>query len=200
MPVVAARFYTRNVQSLAGRVKAMRSLVLSGLRDPEMRRVALAVAAGDTWTLRDFASRHGYRPLDLAGLRSCAARDDLCELGNFFNFVRDNVRYTGDITGIDTYTGARTTIFKMRAGDCDDHFIAHATLAGHNGFGVIARCVAARGVVDASGRPVIGHIYALGLVEKFNPTRGVALDTTLPGSAALGTEPDHVERRDFRVL
>lgn len=189
-------FSVHHVNSLRDRVRVISKQIGYGIRDPEMRRVSLAVSAGDTWTLRDFATRHGYRPLDLGGLRGCAARDDACELTNMFEFIRRNVRYTGDIAGLDTYVTARKTIFELRGGDCDDHTIALSTLGAHNGFSMLARAVAPTGSVDKRGRPVIGHVYAVALVPKMSPGAGTAMDTTLP-RGFLGLEPRSAEQVDF---
>ena len=124
-----------------------------------MRQVSLAVAGGDKWTINDFTRRNGYKSMNLAGLREAEARDDEGELNNIYRFYKDNVRYTGDITGVDTYTLARRTLFEMHGGDCDDALVAIGTMLGHNGFGVIARCIAQKGVRDLRGGPIVGHIY-----------------------------------------
>jgi hypothetical protein len=190
---------TRHIPTLGGRVKAMRKLIASGLRDPDMRQVSLAVASGDRWTINDFTRRHGYKPMQLGGLREVEARDDIGELSNIYRFYKDNVRYSGDITGVDTYTLARRTIFEMHNGDCDDGMVGVGTMLGHNGFGVIARCIAQKGVRDMKGRAVIGHIYPVSLIPKFTPQAGVALDATLP-LGDLGSEVEADRVVDYRLF
>ena len=177
----------------------MRKLIASGLRDPDMRQASLAVAGGDKWTINDFTRRHGYKTMNLNGLREVEARDDIGELRNVYRFTKDNVRYSGDITGVDTYTLARRTLFEMHNGDCDDSLVSIGTMLGHNGFGVVARCIAQKGVRDMKGRPVIGHIYALALIPKFAPQAGIALDATLP-LGDLGTEVEADRVVDYRLF
>ena len=190
---------TEHAPTLDSRVKRIRKLIANGLRDPEMRQVGLAVSAGDTWTLRNFAAKHNYRPLNLGGLREVQARDEPGELRNIYRFYKDNVRYVGDITGVDTFTSGRHTMFTMRAGDCDDECIAIGTLLAENGFGMIARAIAETGVRDAKGRPQIGHIYPVSLVPKFRPSAGIALDATLP-YGDIGTEANADRVVDYRLF
>lgn len=66
---------------------------VGGLKDPRMRQIGLEVTSG------------------------CPARDDLCELNAIFDFVKRNVRYTGDITDKDTFQTAWRTM-QMAGGDC----------------------------------------------------------------------------------
>lgn len=111
-----------SVRTLGDRVKVLRRLVwfgaaafnpkvppLGGLRDPQMRRIGLAVT------------------------QHCPPRNDLCELKGVFDFVVKNVRYTGDIAYKDTFQSALRTL-QMHAGDCDDASILNAVLAMENGF------------------------------------------------------------------
>ena len=179
-------------------MRLMKKMIAVGLRDPDMRKVALAVAAGDEWTLDQFVAENGYHALTHDPLSQCGSKNEECELENIYRFVKGNIRYTGDISGVDTYVSARRSIFEFRGGDCDDATVALATLLVQNGYSVVARLVAGRGQVDRLGRPVISHIYAVALVPKFSPKTGVALDTTL-GDGQLGTEPDRIAQIDFRL-
>lgn len=85
-----------SVHTLEDRVKILRGLVNSpegGIRNPLMRQIGLNV------------------------VEHCVARNDLCELKAIFDFIVNHIRYTGDITGIDTFqTGLRTLQFG--GGDC----------------------------------------------------------------------------------
>jgi len=113
MPAPVLR--SHNATSLKDRVQILRSLVWGrqtpqgSLRDPLMRRIALAVT------------------------RNCPARDDTCELQAIYDFVVMNVRYTGDVVFKDTFQSALRTM-QFGGGDCDDHSILAATLAMANGF------------------------------------------------------------------
>lgn len=109
-----ARFALRDVRNLEDRVQAMIDLVWEGLKDPEMRKLALQIT------------------------RRCEARDDLCELKAIFDFNQSRIRYTGDIAGLDTFSTWRRAL-DFGGEDCDGHSIANATAAGHNGFGCVFR-------------------------------------------------------------
>jgi len=78
--------------------------------------------------------------------------------------------------------------------NCDDNAILSATLLTLNGIDAEFR------VVDADPSPLAetwSHIYAIANLPKGNPTRKVALDTTLPGSENFGREPPWGKKRDF---
>jgi hypothetical protein len=94
------------VRTLEDRVRLLQKLVLYGsqafdkssppfgsIRDPEMRRIGLAVT------------------------EVCKARDDRCELMAIYDFVKRNIRYTGDVTNKDTFQSAWVTM-QMGGGDC----------------------------------------------------------------------------------
>jgi len=66
---------------------------VGGLKDPRMRQIGLEVTRG------------------------CPARNDTCELNAIYEFVKQNVRYTGDITDKDTFQTAWRTL-QMAGGDC----------------------------------------------------------------------------------
>lgn len=85
-----------SVHTLEDRIKILRQLVWSpngGARDPLLRNLGLQVT------------------------RHCPARDDMCELRAIFDFITKNVRYTGDITGKDTFQTAFRTL-QFGGGDC----------------------------------------------------------------------------------
>ena len=94
------------VRTLEDRVKLLQKLVLYGaqafdksspplgsIRDPEMRRIGIAVT------------------------EVCKARDDKCELMAIYDFVKRNIRYTGDVTNKDTFQSAWVTM-QIAGGDC----------------------------------------------------------------------------------
>lgn len=64
-----------------------------GLRDPRMRQLGLRVTS------------------------QCTARDDMCELNAIHEFVKRNVRYTGDIAMKDLFQSAWRTL-QYGGGDC----------------------------------------------------------------------------------
>lgn len=163
------RFGMRSVETLGDRIALLREQVEHGLRDPEMRKLALEIAS------------------------RCQARDDLCELEAIYRFNQERLRYTGDIASMDTFQTWRASL-EFGGGDCDDHLVANATAAAHNGFTSIAR------VTTAGDSPE--HIYVVTAYPKLGPWngRGIALDTTLPGGR-LGDEPPNIRRYwDFPLV
>jgi len=169
-----------NVSTLNDRVVLLRRLVwqgenafdsksppVGGLRDPRMRQIGLAVT------------------------QVCRARDDRCELAAIFEFVKTNIRYTGDITQKDTFQSAWRTL-QLGGGDCDDHAVVNAVLAMENGFETRFRITSNTGATW-------DHIYCLAAVPKVAPRKWIALDTTLPGTNKFGVEPPRAKYQDFPV-
>ena len=83
----------REVATLEGRIRILEDFVRKGIRNPLVRAVALEVVS------------------------QCPARNDWCEIGQIFYFIKRNVRYTQDIFGIDTYQHPARTL-QWRGGDC----------------------------------------------------------------------------------
>jgi hypothetical protein len=89
--------------SIEERLASIQKLVYKSVQDPQMRKIALQVT------------------------QHCAERDGTCEARAVYKFVKDNVRYTGDVApiafpdgsvdGIDLYQSARRTL-EMGGGDC----------------------------------------------------------------------------------
>jgi hypothetical protein len=85
------------------RLASIQTLVHKSVQDPEMRKLALKITA------------------------NCPERDGECEAKAIYTYVKNNVRYTGDIApikfpngeveGIDLYQSARRTL-EMKGGDC----------------------------------------------------------------------------------
>ena len=114
---VARLAAVHNVKSLDARLALMRQMHELGLRDPEVRGLALRI------------------------VRECPERDDACELRALFNWYKTNIRYSGDPEGRDTYASPRRTLLEWKAADCDDAVVSLGCLVRHNGFKVGARVV-----------------------------------------------------------
>jgi hypothetical protein len=168
------------VHSLDDRVRILRRLVwlgdrafgrgrnpIGGLQDPRMRQIGLAVTQG------------------------CRARNDMCELAAIFQFVQENVRYTGDIVNKDTFATAYRTL-QLGGEDCDGHAVLNSVLAGENGFQTKFRITSNTGATW-------DHIFCMAGVPKHSPTRWIALDTTLPGANKFGVQPPMAKYKDFEV-
>lgn len=150
------------------RVATIQDLVWKGVQDGQMRKLALQIT------------------------KHCPERDGLCEAKSIYNYVKDRVRYTGDVApvamgaggpveGIDYFQLGKRTL-EVEGGDCDDQSILVATLLAHNGITPRLRVTAS----TRNGEDE--HIYPLAGLDKNNPTRWVALDTTLPGKDKFGVE------------
>lgn len=83
----------REVATLEGRIKILEDFVRKGVRNPLVRAVSLEVVS------------------------QCPARNDWCEIGQLYYFIKQNVRYTQDIFGIDTYQHPARTL-QWKGGDC----------------------------------------------------------------------------------
>ena len=95
------------VHTLEDRVKVLRDLVWGRIIDPRTGK------PDPTGSLRDPLMRR----IGLLVTQHCPPRNDLCELKAVFDFVAQNVRYTGDIAGKDTFQSALRTL-QFGGGDC----------------------------------------------------------------------------------
>lgn len=158
---------------IEARVAQIQKLIHASIQDPEMRRLALSITRG------------------------CPERDKMCEARAVYHYVKQNVRYTGDVgaiqhpdgivEGVDLYQSARRTLIDMRGGDCDDQSIAVSTLLALNGIDPTLRIVKSWGAEDWE------HIFPGFFVGR----KFIALDTTLPGDQSFGVEPRYFRKVDF---
>lgn len=174
-----ATLRSHSVSTLEDRVRLIRKLIWWGDAAFDPR-----IAPTDGGGLRD----PRMRAMGLEVTRGCPPRNDVCELEAVYEFVKRNVRYTGDITMKDTYQSAWRTL-QMAGGDCDDHVTACAVLAGENGFQAKAR-------ITSNTGDSWDHIYCLAGVPKHAPRKWIVLDTTLPGNR-FGQQPPFAKHRDF---
>ena len=159
------------------RVGIIQDMVWKSVQDPRMRKVALAVT------------------------KDCPARDGECEARKIHDFVKMNVRYTGDVApvkhgrhgpveGVDLFQSAYRTL-EFKGGDCDDHTILNSTLLALNGISPKMRVTAPR-----RKGSTWQHIYAMAGLPKTNPSKWKALDTTLE-TGGYGTELHFGKGKDF---
>lgn len=159
------------------RVASIQDLVWKGVQDPRMRKLALQIT------------------------KHCPERDGLCESQAVYDYIKKNVRYTGDVApvkmgrggpieGIDLFQSARRTL-EFQGGDCDDHSVLASTLLALNGITPRLR------VTATSRNGEDEHIYALAGLPKTAPSKWVAIDTTLPGDNKFGTEHPAGRITDF---
>jgi hypothetical protein len=160
--------------SLAARVKILRNLLWSprsGLQNPQVLFIARNVT------------------------RACAGRDGMCELRAIYQFVVENVRYTGDVSKVDTFSGPLRTL-QMGGEDCDGHSLLNCALAQANGFSAKVRITSNRGVSW-------DHIYCMVGYPKGRTDRWIPLDTTMARNrkdfSRFGVEPPKAKFQDFSM-
>ena len=113
----------------------------------------------------------------------CGQKDYACEVKKLHAFVRDQIRYLGDINGVETVTSPEKTL-DYGYGDCDDKSVLLASLL--ESIGHPTRFVA---IGFESG--IFEHVY----VETLIGTRWIALETTEPVEAGWQPDPRIVRAR-----
>lgn len=172
--------YRTEAMPIRQRVGILQDLTHESIKDPEMRKLALRIT------------------------RHCPERDGKCEAKAIYDWMKKNIRYTGDIgphklgrngpvEGIDLFQHAARTI-EFGGGDCDDHSIVGCTLAAHNGLTCRYRVTGPRKSLKDDD---FTHIYPIIGLPKNTPRRWIAIDTTLPGRSNFGQEAAHAKRKDF---
>lgn len=168
----------RSRMPIRERVGILQDLTYKSVQDPEMRKLALQITRG------------------------CPARDGDCEARAIYDWMKRNIRYTGDVgphklgrggpvEGVDLFqTAARTVEFG--GGDCDDHSILGCTLALHNGLACKYRVTSP---TRRAGEDFT-HIYPMIGQPKNNPKKWIAIDTTLE-RGRYGTEAPFGKAIDF---
>jgi transglutaminase-like putative cysteine protease len=163
--------------SIEERLATIQDLVHQSVQDPRIRKLALQITS------------------------KCPERDGKCEAEAVYQAIKKRVRYTGDIgpiklgrngpvEGIDLFQSAYRT-WEFGGGDCDDHAILASALLAANGLEPQLRVTA-----ESRGGDW-GHIYALAGLPKEEPSKWVALDTTLPGNKRFGYEVPFAKKVDF---
>lgn len=140
------------------------------------------------------------RKLALQVTAHCDARDDKCEARAIYDWVRKNIRYSGDIAphklpsgdvdSVDLFQTAKQTA-DFKGGDCDDHSILVSTLAILNGIQARLRVTSPY----KWGQDNFTHIYPVLGLPKNDPKKWVAVDTTLPGDK-FGVEYPYAKNLD----
>lgn len=160
------------------RVAILQDLTAKSVKDPRMRKIALEMT------------------------NKCKARDASCESKSIYNWIKKNIRYTGDIgphalwaggpvEGVDLFQAAHRTV-EFKGGDCDDHAILACSSALLNGMHCKYRVTSPR----KGKKDDYTHIYAMIGQPKMRPSKYVAVDTTLPGQR-YGVEAPHAKKLDF---
>jgi transglutaminase-like putative cysteine protease len=102
-----------------------------------------------------------------------APHDTAGELAALFAFVRDQVRFVGDVAGVETLQAPHYTL-DVRAGDCDDRAVLLVAMA--RSIGIPAR-LNFRVIGANPSRPgSFSHVYVVANVKG----KEIALDPTYP--------------------
>lgn len=123
--------------------------------------------------------RTDLREIALAVVSDLPNRDFIGEASAVYRYVRDHIRYTRDVVGVETIQTPDVTL-ELAAGDCDDHSTLVATLL--ESIGHPTRFVA----VGWRGPDTYSHVYAEALVRGCG---WVGLDTTAPRSPGWKPTP-----------
>lgn len=169
-------FSTQTIGDQVQALQALAGLIRKGSEHPRVRAAALKIVS------------------------DCESRDDLCELQAIYDAVKNGTPlvkalsrgfpYRADPKTIDFFSSASRSLSMCEhgacGGDCDDHTVLNASLAGALGFTVGARGYGKR-------RDQLVHVYAVALVPKRADRAGpnakiLAMDTTVPRSS-LGWQP-----------
>lgn len=154
-PSGAIRLRTYQVRGLEDRIRRLQGLVDNGRRDPrvyEFARRAVNKKCRGKWCVPE--------------------KNTAMEAEALFRHIRDNVRYTSDIAGIDSYQKPGHTL-ALGTGDCDDY--STLTCAAALSLGIPCRFK----VIRTHGSPDWNHIYAQLGVPRRAPKKWVAFDASV---------------------
>ncbi len=101
----------------------------------------LAVMVG---LVRQYKTDLNIRTLAIQLTHGCAPKDRRCELTQLQHFVRDRIRYIGDIEDVETVQTPIATL-RLLAGDCDDKAVLLNALAASIGFATRFCAIGVRG-------------------------------------------------------
>lgn len=146
---------THKIKNLDDRITYLRKLVEKGKRDPGVymfARDAVNKRCGNRWCVPE--------------------KDNVAEAKALFDAVRERVRYTSDIAGIDSYQKAPLTL-RLRTGDCDDYSILACAAAASLGLPCRFK------VIRTKDSDSWNHIYAQIGFPRRNPTKWVSFDASV---------------------
>lgn len=153
--VVPARMRSYQIRSLEDRIAHLRRRVNADKRNPEIysfARRATNKKCGNRWCIPE--------------------KDNLGEARAVFQAIRNNVRYTSDIRGVDTYQNPSRTV-QLGAGDCDDY--STLTCATLESLGIPCRFK----VIRTKGANDWNHIYAQAGFPRQRPVRWISMDASV---------------------
>ena len=156
-----------SVSSLDDRIQIISKMIKAGKANPKIRELVSKI-------LHD---------------KSVEEKDWDAEVEAVFEWVRENVRYTRDTEGLDTYTEPLKTV-ELAIGDCDDLSILIGSMLGAIGYPFKLKVVSMTGAGW-------DHVYPLVGMPPFAPTKWIPLDASI--ELPLGSEVVSKEHRIFEV-
>lgn len=167
---------TLTVRNIDERVSRVGRMIKLGREDPEIRKFAVQAVSrrcGDGWCTPE--------------------KDNAAEVKAIFNAVRQNVRYSGDMTSADTFQHPRRTL-EFGGGDCDD--FTSLTGAALEAIGIPVRMR----VIQTNDSPDYNHIYIIAGLPPQGPRKWVPLDASVNKPAGWEVPKSMIRRkRDFEV-
>lgn len=155
-----SRFLSHGEAGIFETVQMMRQLTDAGKKSPVIRQAALGI------------------------IFMTPAQADCAEVIALFEFVRDNIRYTKDINGIETLATPEKTL-AMRVGDCDDLSVLLASLLESVGYPT-------RFIIESYDGAGWSHVYLAAYCEDvwitLDPTEQVAAGWQPPDAVARWIE------------
>ncbi len=167
-----------HIRTLDDRIKYLRRLAVEGKLDPEIyafARKAVNRRCGNRWCI-DEKDNLGEAKALFGALRQrkpprMSARD-VEAAGRVFRQIRNNVRYTSDISGVDTYQRPSHTL-SLHGGDCDDYSTLTCATLGSVGIPCRFKVIRTKGAKDWN------HIYAQAGFPRANPQRWISMDSSV---------------------
>lgn len=172
------RMRSFNVRTLDDRIAYLRKLADQGKRDPEVYafvRRAIGKKCGGRWCIKEKDNLGEARAL-FGAIRSAKpprmSRADIMHARNIYKKMRRDVRYTSDISGVDTYQKPSHTL-ALGSADCDD--FSSLTCSALGAIGIPCRYK----VIQTKGAKDWNHIYAQAGFPRANPRSWVTMDSSV---------------------
>ncbi len=151
----SARASRHTVHTIGQRASYIVGLIQRGRTDPRVREFSVRILSrkcGKKWCIPE--------------------RDSWGEIKALFDAVRQNVRYTRDIWGIDTFQHAVRTL-QWGGEDCDGYVITLGSMLQSVGFPVRLR------IIRTSNSRDWNHIFLLAGLPPRGPSKWVSLDASV---------------------
>ncbi len=175
---MSMRMRSFDIRTLGDRIEYLRGLSDAGKRDPQVyafARRTLTRRCGNKWCIPEKDNLGEARALHGALRRQIPPNmtlRDIMGAKRLFGNIRNNVRYTSDIAGVDTYQKPGHTL-ALRSGDCDDYSSLTCSALGSVGIPCRYKVIRTKGASDWN------HIYAQAGFPRQKPSRWVSMDSSV---------------------